>query len=309
MIERLRGCADGRSRSLFVTGIAAVALYVIAALATAAAHRPVRPLFEGIGPPPPYEWVNPPSRFASGNVKPQKVSVPIAMRDGATITASVATSEGQFLANLGVGAIAGQGADNVVTATVTPLDPATLAPPPPGLAADGNAYRLDLVYGPSGQPVPSLAKPGNVVIVVPSHATALLFSPDGKTWQTVDSQTVAGTSTIGASLQQPGYFLPVAPPDQVLPGGPQKSGSSTGTIIVVVLVTVALAAALVLAPILLRRRRGGGGGPGKGAGRGGRPPGRRPNGTAPLEPGGRGRGPTPRAAPPSSSKRKGNKRR
>lgn len=40
-----------------------------------------------------------------------------------------------------------------MTATLTPLDPATLGRPPSPLRAVGNAYRIEIAYSPSKQPL------------------------------------------------------------------------------------------------------------------------------------------------------------
>ena len=53
--------------SAVAVGAALVALYVATVVGTMSFGHHVRPLFEGIGPPPPYRWVHPPPGFASGN--------------------------------------------------------------------------------------------------------------------------------------------------------------------------------------------------------------------------------------------------
>ena len=52
-------------------GVLLLVVYVLAITGTLPFGHNVRPLFEGIGPPPQYRWVNPPAAFASGNVPPQ----------------------------------------------------------------------------------------------------------------------------------------------------------------------------------------------------------------------------------------------
>jgi hypothetical protein len=162
--DRPVSTAPGRARK-WRAGAAALALYLIVALTTFgfARHR-VLPLFEGIGPPPRYQWVNPPPQFAAGNTRPHLTSEEIAFVDGRTPARVVMSSDAQFIGNLAEGAFAPHGPDTAVRAVVTPLDPATLGSLPPGLAADGNAYHIELTYQPSAASVAGLAVPGNVIM-------------------------------------------------------------------------------------------------------------------------------------------------
>jgi hypothetical protein len=245
-------------------GLALVALYALVAALTGllGAHR-VRPLFDTIGPAPPYQWVNPPPQFAAGNVKPKPMTYDIPLAQTKTTPLGVSSSEAQLVLNLPAGAIPAHGADTTVHIVITPLDPATLAPLPPqlGLRPDGNAYRAELTYKPSGQPVDNITSPGNVFVVVPLPGHGIAFSPDGTSWQLLDSQPVGGQSAMGAVFRQPGYYMGAAKPSAATQT--TKKGGSSTTVIAVVGVAV-LALALVALPAgvrLLRGSRGGRAGP------------------------------------------------
>ena len=233
-------------------------LYTVACVVTLGSGRlRVRPLFEGFTPPQPYQWVNPPNRFKAGNVKPSSASATIPIENGSSAARALTTGEGQFLANLGAGAITSATATEV-QAKATPVDPGTLGRLPAGLFPDGNAYRFDLTLSPGAAPVGSLAAPGNIVLVLPANGTAIAFSPDGQTWQQLPTQPVGNThTTLGVSFDRPGYFLGVATADVTGVTSPRSSssgGSSTGTIVLVAAGVVILLAALVGGPVLWRRR-------------------------------------------------------
>ena len=232
-------------------GAALVVLYVAVVVATMnlGSHR-VRPLFEGFTPPPPYEWVSPPKEFRAGNQKPVAVDTDITLNPKGSIAIGVTSSDSQFILNLPDGAIASHGSDVSANAHMDPLDPSKLGALPSGLAADGNAYRLQLTYQPSHAEITHLAKPGNVFLTVPQPAIALLYSSDGRRWTTLHSDPAGGPAALGATLTDAGWFLAAMPP-----GASPKRSSPVGTIAVAV-VTVLLALALFFGPALVRRVRG-----------------------------------------------------
>ena len=136
-----------------------------------------------------------------------------------------------------------------MTVGFEPLAPKQLAPPPAGLRADGNAYRVTLTYKPSGQTLDTVAKPGNIVMGLPEPGVALLWSADGKRWERLATQPVGGPTTLGARFERAGYYLGAAAPTAA--GKP----SSTGRIIAVIAIVVGVALALGFGPVLVRRLR------------------------------------------------------
>ena len=241
-------------------GLALVALYVVvAALTGLISGHDVRPLFDTIGPPPPYQWVNPPPQFAAGNQKPAPMTYDLPLASTKTSPVGVSSAEAQLVLNLPAGAIPPHGADTTVHAVVTPVDPATLAPLAPalGLRPDGNAYRTEFTYKPSGQALAAIASPGNVFVVVPLPGHGIAFSPDGVAWQLLDSQAVGGQSAMGAVFRQPGYYMGTTRASATTQT--TKKGGGNATLFAVVGVAL-LALILVGQPAALRFLRGAGGG-------------------------------------------------
>jgi hypothetical protein len=231
-------------------GAAALAAYVIVAVATVRlTDHHVRPLFEGIGPAPPYQWVDPPREFASGNVKPHAVEREVVLVPIGSPLTSISSGDAQVVVNLPDGAVPPREGDTAVVVTFEPLAPTTLAPPPPGLRADGNAYRVAFAYKPSGQAVATVAKPGNIVMGLPEPGETLLWSADGKRWERVATQPVGGPTTLGTRFERAGYYLGAAAPTT------EGKESSTGRIIAVIAIVVGVALALGFGPVLVRRWR------------------------------------------------------
>jgi hypothetical protein len=234
-------------------GAAALAAYVIAAVATVRlTDHHVRPLFEGIGPAPPYQWVDPPSEFASGNVKPHAVEREVALGPVGSPLTSLSSGDAQLVVNIPDGAMPPRPGDTAVVARFEPLAPKQYALPPVGLRADGNVYRVSFTYKPSGQAVEAVppGKEGSLVMGLPEPGVALLYSADGKRWEKLATQPVGGPTTLGTRFERTGYYLGAASPTT---GG--GKASSTGRIIAVVAIVVGVAVALGLGPVLVRRWR------------------------------------------------------
>jgi hypothetical protein len=236
---------------------------MIAAAATASVSgHHILPLFEGIGPPSPYQWVNPPPAFAASNVKPKAGSIDLALT-GPRQPQFSASPDGQCLLSVPAAAFSPHDGDTKITVTVTPLDAATLGPLPRGVAADGNAYQIDLAYQPSKTPLPSLAADGNVVLTAPHQANSMLYSADGRTWTSLPIQPFGDPTMIGAIFHQPGWYLAGADPSKISgttgPGSggtASRPGTGAGTGVVAIGV---VAAAVILgggALALVRRRQG-----------------------------------------------------
>ncbi len=187
------------------------ALLALVYIALAIAYNS-RPLFDGFAPPPPYNWVNPPREFRSGNVAPKPAAVDVALGPGGSAVGGGSTGDGQVIVSFAAGAFAARPPDTKVVVQITPVDPATLAAPPAGLLADGNAYRLDIASEPSKAAVATLAAPADIFVVVPEPAQTLLFSPDGKAWESLPFRPVPDPTQIAGAFNRPGYVLAVAPP-------------------------------------------------------------------------------------------------
>jgi hypothetical protein len=237
-----------------VIGAAVGALYAVVAIVTIeASGSHVRPLFEGIGPSTPYQWVNPPKAFAAGNVKPHPTDAQVALGPEGNPLAGAGSTDGQIVLNLPEGALPPHPPDEHVTVRLTPVDPGTLATAPTELRPNGNAYKVDFLYAPSGGPINALTKAGNVILTVPEPAQGLLFSPDGQAWQKLESQNIGGVGTVGGPFTQAGYYLGATSSFTAPPRDSGGGSSDIGAIVLVVVITVALAFGLGFGPAILRR--------------------------------------------------------
>jgi len=232
-------------------GVLLLGVYVLAVTGTLPFGHNVRPLFEGIGPPPAYRWVKPPASLASGNVPPAPNDTDIPMGPTGSTQSGAQSEDNQLVLNLAPNAVPPHPPDTTLNVHVEPLDPATLGPVPADVRPNGNAYRVTMTYQPSGTPATTVAAPGNILLTIPLPAAGLLYSADGRTWSNIGKQTVAGQPIVGGPFNAVGWFLGTTHQQAASSGG---GGGSTGVIIVAVLVAV-LAAALGLFPLLRRRVR------------------------------------------------------
>jgi hypothetical protein len=235
-------------------GAALVPLYAVVVVATAlATGHPVRPLFDGVGGATPYKWVKPPWYVGSANIKPGPSHTDIAFETGASPLIGVTSDDAQIILNLPQGSLPPRDGATGVRASFTPLDPKKLAKPGGGMRPDGNAYRVEMDYQPSGEPLRQLTTSGNVVMVVPDEAEKMLFSPDGKSWSELPTHQLGDPQTVGSAFNTPGYYLVgTSLPEFTNPN--EGSGTKRTVGIVMVVVAMALLLGYVL-PTILRRSR------------------------------------------------------
>ena len=242
-----------RPAALF--GAAAALVYVAAVgLAMTDGHHHVRPLYEGAGPPVAYQWVQAPPASAASNTVPKAQSTVTHLGPTGTPATGITSADSQLILNLPAGAIASHGSDTDMKSDIVPLDPATLGSTSTlGLAADGNAYRVDMTYEPSGSPVTQLAKPGDLILTVPVPAHAILFAPDGKAWEIQPTQQIGAGGFLGTTFTAPGYRLAgTQPVSGGTTGAPSGSGSSN--VVLIGAGVAVLAVGLIAGPILWQRR-------------------------------------------------------
>jgi hypothetical protein len=233
-------------------GVLLVAVYVLAVTGTLPFGRNVRPLFEGIGPPPAYRWVKPPAALASNNVPPKPNDTDIPLTPTGSQQSGAQSEDNQVVLNLAPNAVPPHAPDTSVRIHIDPLDPATLGPLPPDVKPNGNAYQVTITYQPSGTPVTSLTSAGNVLLTVPLPAAGLFSSADGRTWTSIGKQTVPGQPIVGGPFNAPGWFLGATHPQAASTSS--GGGGSSGVIIVAVLVGV-IALALGFFPLIRKRVR------------------------------------------------------
>jgi hypothetical protein len=242
-----------RPRPLGV-GVALLGVYAAVAVVTnlTTAH-PVRPLFDAAGGAVPYKWVAAPWYVASTNVKPRPSHQDIPFENGVSPQTGVTSEDAQVILNLPQGAFPARGGETAVRMSFTPLDPKTLAKPPGAMRPDGNAYRVQMAYQPSGAPLDALTKSGNVVMVVPDEAEKMLFSLDGESWSELPTHTLGDPMTVGSAYNAAGYYLVgTSLPEFTNPN--QESGTKRTVGIAMAVAAVALLLGYVL-PTVLRRSR------------------------------------------------------
>ncbi|HEX9545857.1 MAG TPA: hypothetical protein VF942_00885, partial [Acidimicrobiales bacterium] len=196
----------------------------------------------------------PPRQFASGNVVPKATSRAISVAAGRSEAAGLSSDDAQVIVNVAAGAIPTPPGTITVGVTITPLDPATLGPLASNLHPDGNAYRIVMTPEPSHAPIGSLTQPGNIFLTLPLSGTALLYSPDGRSWQSLPVQHVPGQIALGAAFDRPGYYLAGTNSAVGVPGG---GGSGSGSVILPVIIVILAALVIIGVPLVVRRLRTG----------------------------------------------------
>lgn len=234
-------------RRALVLGMGAGCLYlVIAAVTDGQAPMRVRPVFDGFAPPPPYRWVTPPPELAASNRPPESADRVVELTAGGSPTVTTTTGDRQAEVVLEAGSVPPSPTETSVRVRVTPLDPATLGPIPPGLRPQSNAYRLSIAYGTSMQEMTSLARPGAMALTAAATADTVLYSADGRTWSPREARPYGHTLGLFTPIETTGWFLLAGRADDADDGG----GSPLRYIGFAVLGLAPLALAL----LLLRRR-------------------------------------------------------
>ena len=238
------------ARSSLRTGAVVVVAYVVVAgLTTWWSPGAMRPLFDGFGSHPgQYNWVNPPKEFAEGNQRPDAAQAGIKFDAEESSAAGASTQDGQVLASVVEGALPPHPPDSSARIDVRPFDGASVAPLPAGLRAEGNAYRINLVYLPSRAPVPALTKPGTVGLTSVAPAHILLFSADGKGWERRPGNPLSKGTGLTALLHQSGYYLAASE------GDPRPAATDSSNKPPLVVYVLAAAVPVMLGYFLLGRR-------------------------------------------------------
>jgi len=233
-------------------GLAVVYAVIVVVTGLTTGH-PVRPLFDGAGTGTPYKWVKAPWYVGAANIKPGPSHQDIPFEEGASPLIGVTSEDAQIILNLPQGAIPPREGATAVRASFTPLDPKKLAKLPGSLRANGNAYRVEMVYEPSGDPLRALSTSGNVIMIVPEEAEKLMFSADGRSWSELPTHQLGDPMTVGSAFNTPGYYLVgTSLPEFTNP----NQGSGTKKIVGSVMVVAALALLLgYVLPTILRRSR------------------------------------------------------
>jgi hypothetical protein len=199
------------SRRAFAWGIVAAAL-VVAATWVVGQRVPVRIPLDGLVPVLPYRWVRPPANLPPGGNQPAASvdgTLPL-NSSGGLEGGSIATADGQAVVIFPKDGVAPKPGQHAIRVQITPLDPTTLPPPPAGLEIDGNGYRIEGTYEPSGAPL-LIVKPATVVLRYPVHAEKLLRLT-GQVWAVLETITFATSLQVYAFTDQLGIFVTARPP-------------------------------------------------------------------------------------------------
>jgi hypothetical protein len=222
-------------------------LYVmVAALTAQLSSRPVLPLFDGFAPPTPYSWVNPPPERAGDNVVPKPVERDLALAPDGVAATNAATDDAQAIVGLDKGSAPANPPDTGVKVRIIPGDAGALGPLPAGLRVVSNAYRVELIYQPSGTPLTRLAPKGTVALTGGEAGDRMLFSPDGQTWQEVAFRPYGQDHGVFTELETPGWFV-VASSSAAAPAGGAGGSDALRTVLLVLAgVAPVIGAVLVL---------------------------------------------------------------
>jgi hypothetical protein len=128
---------------------------------------------------------------------------------------TVSSADGQFVLNLGNGSIVLDAAERAAAVRIVAIDATTLGRVPRGLRPDGNAYRVELAYVPSGRAVDTVGAAGTFFLTVPERPSGLLYSRDARSWRRVTSQSGPRPSIVVSPAVDSGYYLGVAPRPQL----------------------------------------------------------------------------------------------
>jgi hypothetical protein len=240
-----------RRRGLFLA-LTISAVYLVAVSATVALRDGhVRPLYDAFVPPSAYRFVDPPAFFASGNVKPTAISTTVAVGPGGSDPFGIATPDGQFVINLGRGAIAAKLGATTVAVLIAPVAPNQLPPIPAPLRPNGNAYHVEFTYRPHGGTVTQLTKPGTLLLEIPEVGQRLFASANAG-WIPVPSRVIGPSQlTTTATFGAPGYYLAATN----LPELAAPAGHSSHVAIVMGAATAILAALMFLGALAVVRKR------------------------------------------------------
>jgi hypothetical protein len=221
-----------------------------------------RPLLDGLAPPTPYRWVDPPPELASTNLAPAPGTFRVELGNRGSLTAVLTTTDAQVTLILPKGSFPPVEGARAVEVSIDPLAASAVETPPPPLEIAGNVYRLEATYIPTDEPA-ELAAEARVVLTYPFSTgvhpgNTVVHSPDGARWTTLDTNDLPSIQQADAPVEALGYVAvardPTATPG---PGITDDETSSVATIAISAgLVVLAVAAAVTLwGPSIKRGRK------------------------------------------------------
>lgn len=195
-----------------VWGAIAIGAYIVTAVVTTGGPLPSAPVYDGLAPPAPYRYVNPPSDLADENEAPLRAVGTLELGEQGSRARTVATADGQMLVVFNDRAVAPRAGEDEVSVRITPLDPGPLPEPPDRLAVSGNAYRVHAEYSKSRDPV-ELEIGATVVIRYAVHATEVIRL-DGRSWQRLDTEAAQASFQLFSETKDLGTFAAAGVPER-----------------------------------------------------------------------------------------------
>ena len=204
-LRRFRRAGTDPHRGRLAWGLAVALFYV----GIVAVSRPPagRILYDGVSPLAPYRWVRPPFDRAGNNQPPSPGSGAVVLGPQGSQATEITTGDEQALITIPDGAFPPHAGESSVKVTITPLDPGTIAPVPPGHAFDGNAYRFEATYAGSGAPA-AFTAPLTVVLRYAVHGIVILRAQD-RGWRPLQTARFDGSQQVLATTDVLGVFVPL----------------------------------------------------------------------------------------------------
>jgi hypothetical protein len=250
-----------RTTRTFAAGLAIVALYAWSAwFSGQLSPLARRPLLDGLAPPTPYRWVDPPPELASTNLVPAPGTFRVELGNRGNVTAVLTTTDAQVTLILPKGSFAPAERERAVEVSIEPLGASSIDPPPPPFEILGNVYRLDSTYIPSDEPA-ELAAEARVVLTYPFSTGAhpghtIIHSSDGASWIAIDTNDLPSIQQADAPIDSLGYVAVARDTTATTPVPTNDEGSPVATIAIAVgLVVLAVAAAATVWGPSIRRGR------------------------------------------------------
>jgi hypothetical protein len=236
-------------------GLVIVALYVAGGIVSGhLSPLARRPLLDGIVPPVPYRWVDPPPELAGSNLPPASGRTRIPIDPKGSAAAFFATDDAQVTLNITKGAFQARPGSKAVEVTIEPVDPASVGALPGRLSIKGNVYLIRATSQPGDRPQRLDA---SIVAIVTYPALTndlgnhtLVISPDGKRWERIKTHDQHATKQVNGSLRSLGYLavasgpLSSAGPDGVTP--PSEGGVPLSILAVVIGAVLLFAGVFIL---------------------------------------------------------------
>jgi hypothetical protein len=245
-----------KRRFVLGTGALALAAYAAGSWLSASLGVVSSTMLDGLSPPPPYRWVNPPPELARDNQEALRGRFPLALSKKGSSAGAFSTSDGQATLVVSEGSIAPSPGADALQVEIEPLDPADVGGRlPEGLEITGNVYRMSATYKPGGEEVKELTEGGDqrIILLYPAEAGehrahTLVASPDGDTWTKLTTQDSSGQQQAQGAITSLGYFAVAAPR--------AEKASSTQVVAIVALAVVLLVLAALVVIRNVRRGQG-----------------------------------------------------